>query len=336
MGNCLNPKSSDNIIIEKEPTVRKLLLLGAGDSGKTTLYKQVLVLLQNGFTLEDKIHHRANIQNNVIFGIKSLISATRRLNIPITEEKACSIAEVLLHINLDPISEETPWTPALGNDIFYLWQDEAIQKSFARRGEFQIIENFDYFMDATPRLVDRGYVPTVQDILMCRSKSLGIVETAFTFKGDRFSILDVGGQRTERKKWIHCFENVSAVLFVVSLSEYNQICYEDNATPRMEESLKLFNETCRVKYFLHTPIYLIMNKEDKFAEKVEKIDLGLFFPNYTGGCDYEKAQKYIIKEFTNEKEQETICVKILNATDSLSVQKCLESILENIMKESKD
>jgi hypothetical protein len=33
-----------------------------------------------------------------------------------------------------------------------------------------------------------------------------------------------GGQRNERRKWIHCFENVTAVIFVAALSEYDQVC----------------------------------------------------------------------------------------------------------------
>ena len=53
-----------------------------------------------------------------------------------------------------------------------------------------------------------------------------------------FDIL--GGQRSERKKWIHCFDNVTAVLFVVSMSEYDQVLAEDHRVNRMAESLKLF------------------------------------------------------------------------------------------------
>ena len=68
----------------------------------------------------------------------------------------------------------------------------------------------------------------------------------------------MGGQRTERRKWIHCFEDVTAgrdsnitnnfieftssVLFIISLSDYNQTLFEDETTNRMQESEKVFGE----------------------------------------------------------------------------------------------
>ena len=36
-------------------------------------------------------------------------------------------------------------------------------------------------------------------------------------------MFDVGGQRSERKKWIPCFEDVTAIIFIVALSEYDQV-----------------------------------------------------------------------------------------------------------------
>lgn len=43
------------------------------------------------------------------------------------------------------------------------------------------------------------------------------------------SMFDVGGQRSERKKWIHCFENVTSIIFCVALSEYDQVLLEENS-----------------------------------------------------------------------------------------------------------
>jgi len=42
-------------------------------------------------------------------------------------------------------------------------------------------------------------------------------------------MFDVGGQRSERKKWIHCFENVTSIIFCVALSEYDQVLLEENS-----------------------------------------------------------------------------------------------------------
>lgn len=41
-------------------------------------------------------------------------------------------------------------------------------------------------------------------------------------------MFDVGGQRSERKKWIHCFENVTSIIFCVALSEYDQVLLEES------------------------------------------------------------------------------------------------------------
>ena len=47
-------------------------------------------------------------------------------------------------------------------------------------------------------------------------------------------IFDIGGQRSERKKWIQCFEGVTAIIFLVALSEYDMSLFED------QEMVKLF------------------------------------------------------------------------------------------------
>lgn len=62
------------------------------------------------------------------------------------------------------------------------------------------------FLDDLARLGKKDYMPTEQDILRTRVKTTGIVEVHFSFKNLNFKLFDVGGQRSERKKWIHCFE----------------------------------------------------------------------------------------------------------------------------------
>lgn len=93
-----------------------------------------------------------------------------------------------------------------------------------------------------------GYIPSVEDVLRSRVRTSGIVEELYNIGGVDFAIYDVGGQRNERKKWIHCFDAVQAVVFVASLSEYDQVLYEDHGVNRMVEAMELFSEIANSKW----------------------------------------------------------------------------------------
>jgi hypothetical protein len=95
-------------------------------------------------------------------------------------------------------------------------------------------------------------------------------------------MIDVGGQRSERRKWIHCFEDVTAIFFCASLSEYDQSLREDNQTNRMHESLKVFKDISNNKWFFKTPIILFLNKKDIFEKKIKEVDLKVCFSEYQG------------------------------------------------------
>ena len=85
------------------------------------------------------------------------------------------------------------------------------------------------YFNCLDRMASPNYLPTDQDILRSRVKTTGITETTFKVGELTYKLFDVGGQRSERKKWIHCFENVTALVFLVSLSEYDQMLYEDES-----------------------------------------------------------------------------------------------------------
>ena len=86
--------------------------------------------------------------------------------------------------------------------------------------------NYSYFLDID-RLFHKDYIPTDQDILRARLRTTGISETIFDCGSLTYRMFDVGGQRSERKKWIHVFDNVNAVLFLVAISGYDHVLVED-------------------------------------------------------------------------------------------------------------
>ncbi len=125
-----------------------------------------------------------------------------------------------------------------------------------------------YYCESIDRISAPSYIPEVQNVLRARVRTSGIVEETYIIDKVTFMMYNVGGQRNERKKWIHCFDNVTAVIFVAAINEYDQVLYEDNSMNRMDEAVMLFDEVCNSKYFKKTSMILFLNKRDLFREKL--------------------------------------------------------------------
>lgn len=138
------------------------------------------------------------------------------------------------------------------------------------------------YFESIDRIGVPDYIPTDQDVLRSRVKTTGITETCFRIGELNYKLFDVGGQRSERKKWMHCFENVTAIVFLVAISEYDQVLVEDETMNRMQEALTLFDSICNSRWFVKTSIILFLNKIDLFKEKLPKSPMGKYFPDYTG------------------------------------------------------
>merc|ERR1712193_342937 len=172
------------------------------------------------------------------------------------------------------------------------------------------------------------------DVLRTRVKTTGIVETHFTFKDLHFKMFDVGGQRSERKKWIHCFEGVRAIIFTVALSEYDLTLAEDNEMNRMCESMKLFDSICNNKWFTNTIIILFLNKKDIFKEKILHTPLTTCFPEYTGQNTYSEAAAFIQEKFESlnrRRENREIYTHFTCATQTDNVKFVFDSITDDII-----
>jgi len=165
-------------------------------------------------------------------------------------------------------------------------------------------------------------MPNDQDVLRSRVKTTGITETTFIIGDLTYRMFDVGGQRSERKKWIHCFENVTTILFLVAISEYDQLLFEDETVNRMQEALTLFDSICNSRWFIKTSIILFLNKIDRFKEKLPASPMKNYFPDYEGGDDYAMACDYILNRFVslNQHETKQIYTHFTCATDTTQIR----------------
>lgn len=191
------------------------------------------------------------------------------------------------------------------------------------------------FISQIDTIADSKYIPSVADILHSRAKTVGIVEQKFVSQGQKILMVDVGGQRNERRKWIHSFDGVTTVIYVASLSEYDQMLEEDTQTPRMTESITLYKDICNDRLFKKKTFIIFYNKDDLFKEKIQKIDLKVAFPEYEGGKNYDKALAFIKQKYddANLNKKRKTYSHITTATDTKMVEFVFNACRAIIMKQ---
>jgi hypothetical protein len=170
-------------------------------------------------------------------------------------------------------------------------------------------------------------------VINCRKKSVGVNEFSICEKMNKLpfhlKLISVGGQRVERKKWP--MENISTILFIAALSDYDALCYEDDTTNRMKESIDLFQQNQII--FKNIPIYLIFNKKDRFLEKLKFSNLKNTFPEFQGRENhYEDAVEFIKKLYLSKKEEKCF---FIDSTDLNETKDCFNEILENVLINNK-
>eukprot|EP01105_Mastigella_eilhardi_P009828 TRINITY_DN22_c0_g2_i1.p2 TRINITY_DN22_c0_g2~~TRINITY_DN22_c0_g2_i1.p2 ORF type:complete len:390 (-),score=129.70 TRINITY_DN22_c0_g2_i1:1380-2510(-) len=311
----------------------KILLLGAGDSGKSTLVKQMHVIHLEGFSDSQKKEYKPIIYSNLVSSMVTLVQATRELNLPVNPENEQLVARFLRHDRFDFNTGHL--TAEMARDIKTLWHDMGVRQAYSRSREFQLPDCAAYYFSGVDRLAAADYMPTDQDIVYTPSHTTGFNEVVFQSQNERFRVIDVGGQRSERRKWVQCFQDVSAVIFCVAMSEYDLTLFEDTKESRTEESLRLFRDVCASKWFLHSNIFLFLNKKDILEQKVHSSPLNKFYPEYTGPNEYEPASQFLKNLFTNKVKNREVTVFNTCATDSANIKQVF-SLIQTTLVARKD
>jgi len=313
--------------------VNKLLLLGAGESGKSTLFKQMITIYGVGFPEAERATFRAVIFNNIMVSAQALIAAAPQFGVPMR----CTTA--LQYFKPGPVAQaDVPITKANVHHFKDLWKDPGIKNAYEHRAQFQLYDSTDYFFNKLDEIAQDNWIPSEQDVLRSRVRTLGIVENSFNIDGNSFRMFDVGGQRNERKKWIHCFEHVTAVLFVGVLSEYDLVLFEDPTMNRMQETLTLFDEICNSVWFTKTSMILFLNKRDLFKEKISRVPLSVcpLLADYKGPNTYEAGIEVIESLFKarNRNPDKVIYVHVTCATDTGNVAAVFHAVKDIIIRMS--
>jgi len=316
----------------KEKKTIKLLLLGTGESGKSTIFKQMQILYDSGFTEIDQTVFKGVLRSNVVEAMQTLIQGMEVFELEFKSNSADDSAqyiEELEYLNTDF------WEEEIVEHVQKLWGDAMIQEVYRNRAKLQLLDSTKYFFENIDRIGANGYVPNTMDILRARLRTSGIVEKTFLVHEQVFRFLDVGGQRNERKKWLHCFDNVTSIMFVAAISEYDQVLFEEDSINRLRESIAVWGKIANEDCFKKTAMILFLNKIDLFKEKLETVMLNDHFSDFTGENTFQDASEYIQETFLealqNRDEQMIFC-HFTQATDTDHFDKVFEACKHVILR----
>lgn len=366
---------------QQEELKVKLLLLGAGESGKSTIFKQMRILHGSPRSEDDLRMYGVVVRSNCITAMRKLCAHLASLGLQgrlateprpendgphssgLSEKAAFDLLMAhLVDNSADPselpaVNIEADWvghSPRAGlganNDskqflqlwkpIKTLWDSNAMREVWAKRAAVNVIDGHKEYLQDLPRIASPTFRPTQQDILLARVKTTQVVMEKYRIDGIEFEMYDVGGQRSERRKWIDCFDNVDAVIFVAALSEYDQTLAEAKRANRMIEALELFRSVCNNRAFSNTSIMLFLNKKDIFAEKILDSDIAdqKPFADYAGPPrDFNSGVLYFIQKFKDcllDDDFNDSFIHVTCATDTNNMEFVLDSTRTIIMTDN--
>jgi len=326
----------------KKPT---LLMLGPGESGKSTILKQMKIMAEGGtdgggFTEAERDVYKPIICNQIIQDIQTLIKGAEAISIKL-DQKCKDLAPSLTKINETNFREQI-------ESIQYIWHNKGIQEALSHYRDmslkgFSIADSTRYYLNDLDRILDPSTHLKDEDVLRSRVKTSALVQYEYLYKAISIRMLDVGGQKSERRKWLHAMCDVlEAIIFCVPLSDYDINLREDYSENRMQDAINLFQNICAHKAVKSINIVLFLNKDDLFKEKIKTVDPKLTFPDYNGGCNYDKALAYFkdkfFKIFNDTTEKNSNVRKIFSfvtiATDTEIMSPVMRSVRDNVLRKS--
>lgn len=163
------------------------------------------------------------------------------------------------------------------------WKNDDVRKFFkSMPSSKRLPETTSYFMTHTSRIFDPGYQPTDEDWLKLKTVTTTISETIIKVNIQTLHLFDVPGVKSHQKYWITYFDDVTDIIFISSLSSYNEMMIEDKSTNKLMDSLVVFESLVNNPLFQNTRIILFLNKRDLFEKKIKKISIKDHFPEYDG------------------------------------------------------
>ncbi|TGJ81406.1 hypothetical protein E0Z10_g7353 [Xylaria hypoxylon] len=259
-----------------QPKVTKVLLLGTSGGGKSTLLNALRLCTEAEDAEHDESYLRTLVWHNALDSVRTLLRAMERAGVPVMASARTLLLDPCPDCDCDPaLNPQHAGEVARTISSFH----PIIFQNAVRRNANQLHVNAEYYIENINRLAEQAVhrsAPTDRDLLRTQVTTTGIHQTTLTYQGSRFCVYDVGGERSERKKWIHTFEDVSVVIFPVDTTGYERSLREDEDSDRMLEQFILFEYISNSHWFTKSNFIIIFTKIDLLEKYLEDVDVDSF------------------------------------------------------------
>ncbi|XP_006461458.1 hypothetical protein AGABI2DRAFT_151207 [Agaricus bisporus var. bisporus H97] len=314
----------------------KALLLGTGRSNTARFLKSMQLVHGGGYDDAERKGFRKDILSTTVKALQNILNPETHEHLdlqPSNEARRTTILALPDKLDNDILSPET--VDAMQN----LCQDPAIQASLDDPQSTNLIgASSIHYLKSIDRITKEDYLPTDDDILNCQIKPSGIAEVSFKVDDLTYRIVHMGRQDGAWRKWLHCFEGVRAIVFLVGLDEYDQWTVTDGDGEQsvncIHEALDVFDLICNSKWFEKTSIILFLDDKN-LTKKLSEHPLENFFPDYTGGKNTDAAREYMLKRFVSLDKQDSatrqIHANFTNSNDTKRVEHMLTTMQEILL-----
>jgi len=308
----------------------RMILLGPGESGKSTFFKQLKIIQGGGIGEEERKRWAVGVFANIRSQMQILVQQARDEEVEFSEPSSQDMAQKILSTPAD-----SEWSSEFGMWVKKMWAEPAIKTIYQERDRlFSLNDGAAYFFTNIDRIMEPNYIPSQQDLLCVRVRSAAFEQAVYSYNKITFKIWDVGGQIPERKKWRRHIGASTAIIFFASLTEYDQRMREDHNRIRMMDTLDMFEEICILEETAKKPIILLLNKIDLLKEKIARKNLNSFFPEYTGPADAAVAAEYIRDRYIDRAHNHDVYPHFICAVDTVTVTSIWSSVRDILYKKT--
>ena len=353
-----SPKMSTNIDYDdhavvhvhgKTLTLKKICFLGCCGSGKSTLFRQCEMIFGEACCAKAVASSKLFIQQNLVEVLRVFFEGILKEQ----KEKSMVIVDWNVTQKMKTFLKRHSCDRMLGDRIvdpctwMELLKDENVRNVLDNlymysELNFSISNCIEYYVQEFARLTADCYTPTEEDYVKFVQKTTGVVRRQYKYNDIPFVLLDVGGNRSERKKWPAVLKSCHALCYVISLAEFDEYCWEDPKTNRFKESMVTFQELLNGEHIKNKDLFVIFTNVDRFKQKIMKENRLALLRNammpFSISVDVcsdnqidELIQNIVDRYLEMDRERRVTKHFVINALDRQEAQSQMSEILDAIL-----